>query len=495
MIRSITVFCLTLLTGGLLAQAPREGFKEYSFKFKINGLKDTVCYLGFNFGDKKFLRDTARVNSRGEMEFTHRTSKGKKDPLFGGVYLLVLPDKASYFEFLVNEPNIYIETDTADFYKHMVVKQSEENKIFLSYLQQIGSKSPEIQELRAKMEDSTLSEAERKKARKRMEELNESLLNYRRDLAKKHPNTFAASLFKAMEEPNLADVDTSDKEKAYLYFKKHYFDNFDIRDNRMLRTPFYEQKLTFYFEKLVPQIADSLIIEADLFISQIQNDRELFKFVVHKLTYTFERSQIMCVDRAFVHMVEKYYRSGRVDWLSKDDMDKVLERSEKLSQVLCGEKVRDIRLPDTSGTVYHSLYETPGKYKVLYFWDATCGHCKKNTPKLAELYDAFLKPNNIAVFAVEGEIETKEWKKFLHEHKLPFICVSDIPDMREHPELYVPRLTDINSINFRHFFDLRSYPVVFVLDSEHKIVGKGLSVDQLEDFLKRLMEQDKKKAQ
>jgi peroxiredoxin len=493
MFKHISGITLFWLMGLLYAQAPREGFAQYSFKFKINGLKDTVCYLGFNFGDKKFLRDTARVNSKGEVEFSPKTSRGKKDPMLGGVYLLILPDKARYFEFLVNEPNIHIETDTADFYKRMVVKQSEENKIFLSYLLNIDANGADIQKFRTIMEDETASEAEKKKAREGLEKINETLLKFRRELAEKHPQTFASALFRAMEEPNLAQVDTADKEKTYRYFKAHYFDGFDIRDNRMLRTPFYEQKLTFYFEKLVPQIADSLIAEADQFIGKLAGDKELFKFVVHKLTFMFERSQVMCVDRAFVHMVETYYRTGRADWLNKEDLDKVLERSEKLRPVLCGEIVKDINLPDTSGKVFHSLYKTQGKYKILYFWDATCGHCKKATPALGELYLSFLKPNNIAVFAVEGEIETKEWKKFLQEHKLPFVTVSDFPEMRDKPELYVPRFTDIGSVNFRHNYDLRSYPVMFVLDQNHKIVGKGLSVEQLEDFLKKLMSQDEKK--
>jgi peroxiredoxin len=489
----IVLLCMGIssLTYG---QIGNQGLKEYQFRFKVEGLKDTVVFLGFNFGDKKFLRDTARVNSKGEFTFSHTTSKGRKDPLFGGIYLIIMPDKSRYFEFLVNEPIIHIETDTTDFYKNMKVKQSSENQIFLEYLLNIGKFAQEISDLRTQQEGLEKDSETYIKNNKRLEEITKILEAHRQSLADKNPETFAASIFNAMREPDFTSkVDTSDKVAAYKYYREHFFDNFNFRDNKFLRSPFYENKLTYYFEKVLPQIPDSLIAEAERFISQIEEDKELFKFVVHKLTFMFERSNIMCMDRAFVFMADRYYKSGRVDWLGKEDLDKIIERADKLKGVLCGETVRNINLPDTSGTRYLSLYSINAQYKVLYFWDATCGHCKKSTPKLSKLYQSFLKPNGVEVFGVEGEVETAEWKRFMHENEIAFPVVSDFPEMRDKPELFVPSKTDINSINFRHFYDLRSYPVMFILDRNNKIIGKGLGVDQLEDFIKRLLERDASK--
>jgi hypothetical protein len=93
---------------------------------------------------------------------------------------------------------------------------------------------------------------------------------------------------------------------------------------------------------------------------------------------------------------------------------------------------------------------------------------------------------------VEGEVETKEWKKFLKEHNLTFISVSDNPEIREKPESVVPSKTDLNSLNFRNIYDLSSYPVVYVLDKDKTIIAKKLGVEQLQDFLQKRMELDKK---
>ena len=71
----------------------------YNIKVKIKGLKDTVCFLGNYFGDKQYIRDTAKINSKGECVF-----KSKKERhLPKGIYLVVTPDKKKYFEVIINK--------------------------------------------------------------------------------------------------------------------------------------------------------------------------------------------------------------------------------------------------------------------------------------------------------------------------------------------------------------------------------------------------------
>jgi peroxiredoxin len=285
------------------------------------------------------------------------------------------------------------------------------------------------------------------------------------------------------EAPKKSDG-SIDSAFAYYYFRTHYFDNINLLDNRILRTPIFEQKFVYYFEKVIPQIPDSIIAEADRMVQRVKADPEMFKFVVHTITYNFERSQIMCMDAVFVHMVDSYYRNGLATWVDKKTMDKMIERADKLKPVLCGQQVMNITLPDTN-RVWHSLYDNKGDITILYFWDATCSHCKKATPQLKELYESYLKPKGIQVFAVEGELEDDEWIKYLRENHLPWINVSDNPDMNKNPEKYIleMKVTDLNSLNFRHHFDLSSYPVLFVLDKDKKIIAKKLGVEQLQDFI------------
>src|SRR6478752_7729623 len=97
------------LSIALFAAVYSSAFSQgYKINVKVKGLQDTVCYLAHHFGDKQLLDDTARVDSKGAFVF-----EGKK-ALHGGIYLVVLPGKR-YFEFLVNEQNFSLETDTLDY--------------------------------------------------------------------------------------------------------------------------------------------------------------------------------------------------------------------------------------------------------------------------------------------------------------------------------------------------------------------------------------------
>lgn len=466
---------------------------NYSYKFKINGLKDTVCYMGFHFGEKKYVRDTARVNSKGEVEF-----KGK-DTIKAGMYLFVLPNK-KWFEFVVNEPTFSIETDTTDFITNMKIKGSKENTIWVDYLKFMQGKQSVLESLKTKKDAITdKNSKEYKDLEAEMKSENEKINDYRTTIMKQNPSSLVTLIFKAMKDVDIPEAPKNpdgsiDSTFNYRYYKKHYFDNIDLTDDRILRTPLFESKLTYFMEKIVPQSPDSIIAEADLLIDRLKSNKEMFKFVVHTITYNYERSAIMCMDAVFVHMVETYYKKGLCDWVDEKTLGKMIERADKLKPVLCNKQVNNIRLADTN-MVWHSLYDIKGDVTILYFWDATCSHCKKSTPVLKELYETFLKPNGIEIFAVEGELETENWKKYLHEQKLPWINVSDNPDMNTHPEKYIIELglTDLYSLNFRHNFDLISYPVVFVLDKDKRIIGKKIAVEQLKDFIERYLKRNKSK--
>ena len=454
---------------------------NYSFKFKVGGLKDVDVFLGFHYGEKKFIKDTAHVNSNGEVEFTG------KDTLLGGIYLFITPRK-NYFEFVVNETKIQMETDTLDMVGHMVVKKSTENTVWYDYMKTIAAKQKEMQPYNEIINKTDIDKEgkEYKDAVAAKDKIALSIDKYRDDKIKQNPDLFVSKVFQSMKDIDLPEAPKGDSTFLPRYYRTHFWDNVDLADGRLVRTPILESKLVYFFDKVVYQIPDSIIAEADKILAKASPDAEMFKFICHHLTYTYERSQIMCMDAVFVHLIDTYYRTGKTPWVDQKTMSNMLERADKLKPLLCNTVVNNITLPDTSGN-WHSLYSVTGEYTVLYFWDATCSHCKKATPVLVELYHSYLKPNGIEVFGVEGELEDKEWKKYTKDQNLPWINVSDNPEINAHPEKYIleQKVTDLNSLNFRHIFDLYSYPVIYILDKDHHIIAKKLGVEQIQDFLEK----------
>lgn len=82
----------------------------YTITMKINGAsKDEKFLLGYYYGDKQYIRDSAKCDATGKVVF-----KGK-EALDGGIYLIASSDKKLLFDFVVAEQEFSLETDTSDY--------------------------------------------------------------------------------------------------------------------------------------------------------------------------------------------------------------------------------------------------------------------------------------------------------------------------------------------------------------------------------------------
>ena len=59
-----------------------------------------------------------------------------------------------------------------------------------------------------------------------------------------------------------------------------------------------------------------------------------------------------------------------------------------------------------------TLYDVKAPFTILYFWDYDCGHCKKATPILRDIYNKY-KERGLQVYAVGTEPNVEPWKKYI----------------------------------------------------------------------------------
>jgi len=443
----------------------------YTIKCKVAGLKDTTVYLANYYGDKQYIQDTVKVDSQGRFTFSGKESKP------GGIYLVVLPGK-KYFEFIFTEPNFSLETDTLDYVKNMKVKGSVENQLFFDYLKFIGDKQKETEPYRKTYE--RLKDKNEKKdslalVKEKLSSIDKEVKDYKVKFMQDHPEAFLTKIFKTSQDPEipeapkLADGKT-DSTFAFKYYKKHYMDNVDFSDERLLRTPLLHNKIETYIKKLTVQIPDSINESADYLVEKARANKEVFKYVVHYITNTYETSAIMGMDAVFVHMAEKYYTKDQAFWIDSVQQYKISVRAKTLKPLLLGKKAPALNLEDQNGQP-KSLYDVKAKYTILLFWDPDCGHCKKAMPKLQELYNR-VKDKGVEVYAVCTEVEEEKWKKYIEENKLNWINVADLK-LRSH---------------FRANYDITSTPQIYLLDDKKIIRAKKLEVEQLGEFLDRLLQ-------
>lgn len=456
--------------------------ESYSIKIKINGLTDSVAYLANYYGAKQYYKDTALVTD-GTFAFEGEGS------LPGGIYLVVFGDKKTYFEFIVSDQNFSMTTDLHKVVDNMKVEGSLENELFYDYLRFVNEQSAKATPLRNELKElSDTDEKEKKRKKEAQEELraiDKEVNSYKEKFMSSHPDFFITKVFLAGKDPVVPDGPEGLDEDAlkrwqWGWFKNHFWDNIDLKDDRMIRTPIYHQKLNYYLTKLVVQDPDSLIPAVSYVCEEVRGQEELFKYSVHYITNKFESSKIMCLDKVFAYMAKTYYCTYEATWVDSATADRICERGTVLSRLACREIAPNLILQDTAGK-WLNLHKIDAEYTILYFWDSSCGHCKKKTPVLLEYFDkAKAAGKKIEVFAVGTEFETEEWIEYIKENDLHWTNASDNP---QYPN------------GFRDFYDIFSTPVIYVLDKNKTIVAKRLDVEQLEEFIENLEQEKKRKAE
>lgn len=448
----------------------------YKISVKVNAFKDSTCYLAHHYGQYNSVDDTALVNSQGIAVFDG------KEALPGGTYIVIFPGK-KYFEFIINKEQIIsFETDTADLTKYMKVKGSNENKLFFDYLNYVNNIQKNYDRFKTRMENNTSNQDSIEQIKKEISIVDNKMKDYKNNFIKTYPETFISKIFLYSKEPDMPEIPKcsngrKDSVFEYNYYKNHYWDNIDLSDDRIVRTPILYNKLNYFVEKVIIQHPDSIIKELDKVIEK-SSGKEVFKYVVAWLSYYYETSKIIGFDAIFVHLVDTYYATNRCYWMSPKLLDNIIKKSNKLKPILLGKKAPNLIMQDTSLQL-QSLHNIKAKYTIILFWDYECGHCKSEMPKIVDFYNKRKTDLGLEIFSVCTDTNMKEMKKFIRNNQMNFINVDG-------PRSITPHYSET--------YDIYSTPVIYLLDEEKKIISKRIEINQVEEIIQHdvLMKEMKK---
>lgn len=502
-----TVSALLLVLIGT-AQKPPTGSSDPKdqrrLEFAIKGIvKDTV-YLANYYGNKLMYNDTAVADGKGKVVFANK--KGYKP----GVYAVVIPGP-HYFEFLVNEPFVQMSSDTLDLGGKLTIQKSVENQVFMDYVRFINAQRKEADAVHRERE-ATEDPIKRASLKEKLVGYEKAIRTYQEDLVAKHPGTLVGMIVKmsiSPEEKEVRKADGSlDSSATYYSYRSHFWDNTDLTDERVLRTPVFQNKFEEYIGKVVPQIPDTINKCADELIQRMDKNHseELWRFAVHNITYKYETSDIMGMDAVFVHMAQTYYcpkpgQKSRATWMSEEKLEKLCDRARKQAPLIIGAQAKNIILPDTTEQNWVDMYRIPHEYVLVIFWDPHCGHCKKTLPGIYTAYKDSLRPLDVEVFAVAKATDSvlfHDWKEFIIENKLDWVNTGltwhVYTDAKQNPSKYIPKSTTIESLNYADAWDVYSTPKFFLLDADRKIIGKQLAPHQMVDLINTLKKRKSKEA-
>jgi thiol-disulfide isomerase/thioredoxin len=471
--KRILLFSSLLISIVSVAQQP-----GYEIKVTFRPFKKEYIYLGHYEGKQLPIIDSALVNDRSEAVF-----KGAK-PLGGGVYLIGYPNKQGFFEFLIGkEQHFSIKADTSDL-RNITFTNSADNDLFMSYQHFMAINGKRIDSAQR-----LLPSAKDKKDSAALTDLivktNKEIKEYRLGIIKKYPDATLSFLLTMLEEPQVPPASQQpggkyDSTYAWQFYKSHYWDGINFYDDRLVRTPVFENKLDKYFDQVVYPHPDSVNKEIDWMLGYASINEDNERFLLTKFVNRYLNMKYMWEDAVFVHLYEKYFSQKTYPWLTDKGVKTIQDRAYSLMSNILGNPAADIDLPDTSGK-HITLYGLRSPYTVVVIWDPTCGHCKEIVPKVDSVYEEKWKGEGVKVFAMAKETDgtKKDWMNFIRQHHLE--DWSNVYYSKADEKARV----DAGVPGYSQLYDVLSFPTLYLLDKDKRIVAKKLSFDQINEVLQQ----------
>ncbi|MER3498841.1 MAG: hypothetical protein C4308_09530 [Chitinophagaceae bacterium] len=477
--KQILFITAIIVSFNLAAQKSQTAEKPgYEIKVTFKPFKNQYIYFGHYSGKNLPIIDSVVVNDKSEGVF-----KGSKK-LGQGVYLIGYPNKMGFFELLIgNDQHFSVKVDTADL-KNISFEGSADNSLFLTYQAFMGEHGKRIDSAKKALQDHKGDSLVLENVIKAEDE---NIKKYRSDIIKKNPASILSFLLKLLEDPEVPPAEKHpggkyDTAWAYNYYKKHYWDGINFYDDRLVRTPIFENKLDRYFQQVVYPHPDSVIKEIDWMLGYASVNEEMQKFLLTKFVNRYLNQKYMWEDAVFVHLFEKYFAQKNYNWLTEKGKKIIQDRAYSLMANILGNPASDIELPDTSGKNV-SLYSIAAPYTVVLIYDPLCGHCREIVPKVDSLYEKSWKNIGVKVFAMAKEVDgTKsDWLNFVKQNHLQEW--TNVFYSKENDKARV----DAGIPSYSQLYDVQSFPTLYLLDKDKRIIAKKLTYEQINDVLQYKM--------
>jgi len=480
----------------------------YDIRFNIKNQKDTTMYLAKYYFNQTTIVDSSKHIKNGIVQF-----KGKTD-LDKGMYILATQEKARLLDFLVDDNQKFtINADRSDMINSMKSSEKENEQLF-SYAKFMTQKDREFRDFQNTLKGKKDSA---KTAIEKANLINSEVKKFESDFLKRNAGTFVHDFItmkneKYPDEIPKASNGRPDSVYQYNYYKNHFFAGMNFKDERIMYTPFFAERITRYFDQVISQHPDSIIKEIDKIMAQCQEGSLIFNTLVGHFAYKYETNKSMSFDqygnsstmeKVFIHLADKYITNGKTQgYYSDETIEKIRARVDILRNLLPGAKVSNLYMLDTDNgrrilkmgfdtaktsesvtflynkyrnqiePSFKKLYDVKAKYTILVFWAVDCGHCKTEIPKLNDTLSVLRNKVDFKVFAVQTKEDLlNDWEKFIADNKLnDFINVFD----------------PVHFNNTKEKFDINATPVIYLLDKDKKIKAKRLGPTQVVEIIQTL---------
>jgi thiol-disulfide isomerase/thioredoxin len=444
--------------------------KTTYFDVKITGYKpgDKFQLLAAS-ADQTYLVDTAFVAADGVAHF--KKAQGYPE----GLYYMLLPESA-YFQLLIaNGENFTLKSEKSQLLEKMQTENSLENQLLnenLQFQQDLERRFTSLTEsAKQNAPNSPQYEAIKRSQQKLLETRDEALLV----LKEKYPKAFFTKYKLAGQNPKLRYAFTADgalDSTMTLYnFRADWWNDFDFSDGRLANTPVFFNKMKKYITELAPANPDSAFVYADFLVQKCFNEKTLFTSALSWVLFNFKPSSTKLMDgeTVYARLIQKYYRPELVDWEKSEDLISMQNTAKSILPSSVGAIGQDI-FGQNKKKETKRLYDLKTPFTVLFIYNPDCEHCQTEAPKLRKFYDEW-RDKGVGIFSLAANVGDAEYQKWLRfQEKYGINWETDVID---------PAL--LSRYHEKYFIDIT--PELYVLDRNHRVIGKNLKPEQLAEFL------------
>ena len=467
MAKYVSLLLIWIFAAGI-AYADKTDARGTEIQFEIAGMENGWCRIIGMLGSQNYLLDT--------IEAKNGLATLKRDvSISPGLYYFVLPDKKTFLQFLLDSDQYFkLKTDRKNLVQGMVVENSLDNDLFyqnLKFEETFRTKFDSVEKALKAISGSSPDKAYLENQKKKLLQLRKDHLE---GFSKDHPGSFFTVFKIAGQNPNLqypklpnGKLDTL---KQLDLYRKAYWANTSLSDERLLRTPVIFNKLKTFITQLTPQSADSVIKYSDLVIRKSQSCKECFKFITNWIAIQYEKPKFMGGDAILVHLVDTWFTDELAFWYEEkpEELKKIRKKVREMRPSLIGKTGQDLLCTNLEGNK-ESFYSLGTPIKLLFMYSYSCSHCKKRAPVLVEVMKEW-KDKGVDVYALCLDPEEDMWKEFVKKHGMEgFHNVFD-PDLA-------------SRYYWKYHVDIT--PELYMLDENNIIVAKDLHPNQLPKMLKK----------
>ena len=447
---------------------------QYEIDFELKNYEGDTVIVGNYYADKQVVKDTV-IGKNGKFEYEGA------DPLQPGVYFLLLPEDNNFMQFFLDGKDHKFEMNW-DVKKSSDVsfKGSKDNETFSKYMKFIAEKRPQADKIRARITAADTTGVKDEVAEQELNKIDEDVKAKQREIVANIPESVSARFIKSSFQVDIPEFKGDDAQlNTYKFYKNHYFDNISLGDHINLRTPYLHQRVDYYLGKLTPQDPDSIVVSIDYLLEEMEPAEDTWKYYLSYFLNKYAKLKVVGYDAVYVHLIDKYYATGKADWVSEENLTKMKDQADKFRNILIGEKFPDITtyMADSLETPVR-LWDIESDYTIVLFWAHDCGHCTKSMPAIVEFYDEYeSKGVTLLSICTKGGKKTKP-------------CIESLP--KKNMDKFINTFDEYQ--RYRRIVAIPSTPKIFILDKEKNILIKDIPAKELINVMPEIIRIDKERG-